>query len=104
MLLTPYAACTTLSVGSVLAALTSAFDLAVHPVNLSEHVFRPGLHLQIGSLAVRVVLNAQLLLDGIEHLQHTGDFMLRQQPHVHIQRRPTVCLIPETVLTDEHKG
>ena len=48
MLLTPYAACTTLSVGSVLAALTSAFDLAVHPVNLSEHVLGASVHLQVG--------------------------------------------------------
>ena len=48
--------------------LTSPFDLAVHPVNLSEHVFRPSLHLQVGQLAVRMVLNAEFVLDGIEHL------------------------------------
>ncbi len=30
------------------AALTSAFDLAVHTVNLCQHVFGPGLHLQVG--------------------------------------------------------
>ena len=47
--LTPYAAGAALSAGSALAtALASAFDLAVHAVNLSEHVFRPGLHLQVG--------------------------------------------------------
>ena len=33
------------STGSVLAALTSAFDLAMHTVNLSEDVFGLGLHL-----------------------------------------------------------
>ena len=54
MLLTPYAAGTALSVGSVLAALTSAFDLAVHAVNLGEHVFGPGLHLQVGQ-SIRVI-------------------------------------------------
>ena len=48
VLLTPYPACTALSAESVLAVLASAFDLAVHPVNLCQHVFRPGLHLQIG--------------------------------------------------------
>jgi hypothetical protein len=46
--LTPYAACTALSAGSVLAALPSTFDLAVHTVYFCKHVFRPGLHLQIG--------------------------------------------------------
>ena len=28
--------------------LTSAFNLAVHAVNLGEHIFGPGLHLQVG--------------------------------------------------------
>jgi hypothetical protein len=45
MLLTPYAAGASLGAGSAMAALTSAFDLTVHPVNLCQHVFRPGLHL-----------------------------------------------------------
>jgi hypothetical protein len=44
-ILTPYAAGAALSAGSVLAALTSAFDLAVHAVNLGEHIFGLGLHL-----------------------------------------------------------
>ena len=43
--LTSYAAGVALSAGSALAALASASDLAVHPVNLGEHVFGPGLHL-----------------------------------------------------------
>src|SRR5262249_47676092 len=46
--LTPYAAGAVLSTESALSALTSAFDLTVYPVNLCEHVFRPGLHLQVG--------------------------------------------------------
>jgi hypothetical protein len=42
-------ALTALSAGSALApALISAFDLAVHTVNLGEHVFGSGLHLQVG--------------------------------------------------------
>jgi hypothetical protein len=47
--LTPYAAGAALSAGSALApALMSAFNLTVHTVNLGEHVFGPGLHLQVG--------------------------------------------------------
>src|SRR5262249_3521481 len=63
------------------AALLSAFDLAVHAVNLREHVFGPGLSLQVGRLAVRVVLNAQFILNSIEHVEDAGDFMLREQPN-----------------------
>ena len=63
---------------------SSAFDLAVHTVNLCEHVFGPGLHLQVSQLAVRVVLNAQFILDGIEHVQHTSDLMLREEPNLQI--------------------
>jgi hypothetical protein len=72
--LTPYAAGASLSARRGLAALTSASDLTVHTVNLSEHVFGPGHHLQVGELAVGVVLNTQFVLDSIEHLQHTGNF------------------------------
>ena len=48
MLLPPYAAGAALSAGSILPALTSAFDLTVHAVYFCEHVFGPGLHLQVG--------------------------------------------------------
>ena len=37
-----------IAVMALTAALTSAFDLAVHTVNLCQHVFGPGLHLQVG--------------------------------------------------------
>ena len=47
MLLTPYAAAPLSGPGG-LAALTSAFDLAVHPVNLGQHVFGLRLHFQVG--------------------------------------------------------
>src|SRR5215510_6652101 len=46
-MLTSDAADAARSAGSTLAALPSAFDLTMHPVNLCQHVFRPGLHLQI---------------------------------------------------------
>jgi hypothetical protein len=47
MLLTPYAAAPLSGLGGP-AALASAFDLTVHLVNLCEHVFGPGLPLQVG--------------------------------------------------------
>ncbi len=102
--LTPDAAGAALSAGSVLGALTSAFDLVVHAVNLGEHVFGLGLHLSVGSLAVRVVLNAEFVLDGIKHVEDAGDCMLREEPNVHIQLRPAVRLVAEAVLADEHEG
>jgi hypothetical protein len=74
---TPYAAGAALSAGRGLAALTSAFDLAMHAVNLSEHVFRSGLHFQVGQLTVCIVLNAEFLLDGIEHLQHSDTIIVK---------------------------
>jgi len=43
--LRPEAAGAALNAGSVLAALPPAFDLAVHTVDLGEHVFGPGLPL-----------------------------------------------------------
>jgi hypothetical protein len=58
--------------------LTSAFHLAMHTVNLGEHIFGLGLHLHLGELAVRIVLAAEFLLDGIEHLQHASECMLRE--------------------------
>ena len=103
-MLTSYTAGATLSTRRVLAALTSAFDLAVHAVNLGEHVFRTGLHLQVGRLAVRVALNAEFLLDGSEHLQHVGEFMLREELNLHIQLPPTVCRGAEAVLNDGYEG
>src|SRR5882672_9364872 len=102
--LPPYAAGAALSAGSVLAALTSAFDLAMHAVNLSEDVFGLGLHFSVGHLAVRVVFDAQFVLDGIKHVEDAGDFMLREEPNVHIQLRPAIRLVAEAVLTDEHEG
>jgi hypothetical protein len=47
--LTLYAPGAALSAESALApALTSASKVAVHTVNLGEHVFGSGLHLQVG--------------------------------------------------------
>lgn len=80
--LTPYAAGATRRARRGLAALTSASDLAVQAVNLSKHVFGPSLHLQVGEFAVGVVLNPQFVLDSIKHLQHAGEFMLREQTNL----------------------
>ena len=51
MLLTPYAACTALSAGSVLAALSSAFDLTMHAVNLGVPPLRTFVRLTVPLMA-----------------------------------------------------
>jgi len=54
-------------------------------LNLSQHLFRLGFHLEVGKFGILLVWYAELILDGIQHLQHSGQLILGQQVNMQVQ-------------------
>ena len=74
-------------------------------VHFSQDIFRPGFHFKIGvrKIAVLIVTDADFILNGPQHLQHSCQFMLGKQVGMQTQVSKTLGFPGKEVLADEHK-
>ncbi len=57
--------------------------------------------LEILQLPVGIILDSQFVLDLIQHLQNTGQFMFREETDLQVEVCATIRLGAQAVLTDQ---
>src|SRR5690348_10028795 len=90
--------------GVSLSGLSVVKRRTLKPRDLGQNVLGFSFHFEVREFTGRMVFDAQLLLNGVEHLQHPCQLMLGKQTNVQIQVSAVLHLIAQTILRDEHKG
>ena len=76
----------------------------LQPVDFCEHVLWPSRQFQISELLFVVILNAQFVLNRVQHFEDTRQFGFSEKPDVQVELRATICFLAQTILVDEYKG
>ena len=79
-------------------------DAFLKSLDFGQDFLGLGFAFQIQELRILIVLDPQPVLDRVEHLEDSGEFVFREQVDVQIEVGPVFGLFAQSILADENEG